>query len=219
MTYGSFSEQLAASLRLLCEREGGVGVVADAIKSSRNTLYQLIHGYLSETGKKREIGSRLRGRLDERYPGWHALALGDVEGGASSFDVVDVRTPPSDVLAALGETEESSPVSHLRGAWVRERGYSAKSLAFVQVTDRGMEPTFYSGDMVLLNVADRKPADDAVFAIKTNAGEPVVRRLIRKGNGWLLHRDNPDQSRYPQVALEEGDEVLGRVVMRVSEVV
>lgn len=208
--YGSIREQLAESLRILCEREGGKKSVADAIGSSPNTINQLIHGYRDAKGNPRVIGARLQRRLDDRYPGWHTLAWANLDRKESLVE--------TSFVDAADDTEEPTPVSLFNAGWVTARGYRAKHLALLRAVGRGMEPTLYHGDLVLINLGDTEPVDDAVFAVKTN-GTVVLRRLVRQGKAWRLHRDNPDQNRYPSAMLEEGDELLGRIVMRLSEIV
>ncbi len=49
--------------------------------------------------------------------------------------------------------------------------------------------------MVIINTADKRPADGIVFAINYE-GEPVVKRMARDIGEWWLTSDNPDQRKY-----------------------
>ena len=68
-------DPLVVALERLIEREGGREVVADEIKSSEQTLYQIVKGVKdSKSGTPKGVGPSLRARLDQRYPGWRVLS-------------------------------------------------------------------------------------------------------------------------------------------------
>lgn len=98
-------------------------------------------------------------------------------------------------------------------SWADRRGFFPEDLVAAVVIGDSMEPTISDGDIVVINTADRKPADGVVFAVNHH-GEPVIKRARRdNGRGWLLASDNPDQEEYPPRACR-GDDCLfvGRVV-------
>lgn len=101
--------------------------------------------------------------------------------------------------------------------WVVQRGYSPASLIAIHVRGESMEPTFYEGDLVVLNTADTRPVDGGVFAINYE-GEPVVKRMSRDAGQWWLTSDNPDQRKYHRkVCAGEACIIVGRIVRRETE--
>jgi hypothetical protein len=101
--------------------------------------------------------------------------------------------------------------------WVVQRGYSPSSLIAIHVRGESMEPTFYAGDLVVLNTADTQPVDGGVYAINYE-GEPVVKRMSRDAGQWWLTSDNPDQRKYHRkVCSGDACIIVGRVVRRETE--
>lgn len=101
--------------------------------------------------------------------------------------------------------------------WIVQRGYSPSSLIAIHVRGESMEPTFYEGDLVVLNTADTRPVDGGVFAINYE-GEPVVKRMARDAGEWWLTSDNPDQRKYHRkVCSGDACIIVGRIVRRETE--
>lgn len=101
--------------------------------------------------------------------------------------------------------------------WIVKKGYSPSSLVAIEVRGESMEPTFYEGDLVVLNTADTRPVDGGVFAINYE-GEPVVKRMARDAGNWWLTSDNPDQRKYHRkVCSGDACIVVGRIVRRETE--
>jgi len=101
--------------------------------------------------------------------------------------------------------------------WIVQRGYSPASLIAIHVRGESMEPTFYAGDLVVLNTADTQPVDGGVYAINYE-GEPVVKRMSRDAGQWWLTSDNPDQRKYHRkVCAGEACIIVGRIVRRETE--
>jgi len=101
--------------------------------------------------------------------------------------------------------------------WVRRRGFDRSKLLAIRVRGESMENTFYEGDLVIINVADKEPTDGGVFAVNYE-GAPVVKRLERDAGQWWLKSDNPDQRKYGR-KICQGDDclIIGRVVRREGE--
>jgi phage repressor protein C with HTH and peptisase S24 domain len=101
--------------------------------------------------------------------------------------------------------------------WIERNGYSRQKLVAIHIKGESMEPTLYEGDLVVINTADTKPVDGAVFAVNYE-GDAVVKRMIRDAGQWWLSSDNPDQRKYFRRSCR-GNEciVVGRVVRRESE--
>ncbi len=98
--------------------------------------------------------------------------------------------------------------------WVERKGYDPEKLISIQVRGESMEPTFYEGDTVVINLADTRLTDNGVFAINYD-GEAVVKRVSRDVGEWWLMSDNPDQRKYYR-RMCKGAEciVVGRIVRR-----
>lgn len=98
--------------------------------------------------------------------------------------------------------------------WADRKGYDPAHLLAIQVKGESMEPTLYEGDTVVINLADKTPQDNAVFAVNYG-GEAVVKRMSRDAGSWWLMSDNADQRKFYR-RLCKGDEciIIGRVVRR-----
>jgi phage repressor protein C with HTH and peptisase S24 domain len=102
-------------------------------------------------------------------------------------------------------------------AWLQARGFKREQLISIGIHGDSMEPSFYDGDSVILNTADREPADGGVFAVNYE-GEPVIKRLTRDAGQWWLTSDNSDQRKYQRkVCRGDGCIIIGRVVKRETE--
>lgn len=114
------------------------------------------------------------------------------------------------------DTEDGGTMT-LSRSWADKRGYDPAQLLAIQVKGESMEPTFYEGDTVIINLADKKPVDNGVFAVNYD-GEAVVKRISRDAGQWWLMSDNPDQRRFYRRACR-GNEciIIGRIVRREGE--
>lgn len=102
----------------------------------------------------------------------------------------------------------------LSRSWVDRKGFDPAKLLSVGVKGESMEPTFYEGDTVVINLADTKPVDNGVFAVNYN-GEAVIKRLSRDVGKWWLMSDNSDQRRFYRRVCEGAEcIIIGRVVRR-----
>lgn len=101
-------------------------------------------------------------------------------------------------------------------AWVERSGYNKERLISTHVRGESMEPTFYEGDLVVLNTADTEPVDGGVYAINYE-GEPLIKRMERDAGHWWLKSDNLDQRKHGRKVCQ-GDAciIVGRVVRKES---
>jgi phage repressor protein C with HTH and peptisase S24 domain len=69
----------------------------------------------------------------------------------------------------------------------------------------------------VVNTADTRPVDGAVFAVNYE-GEAVVKRLSRDAGSWWLASDNADQRRHHR-KICRGDAciLVGRIVRKESD--
>lgn len=115
------------------------------------------------------------------------------------------------------DTGHGSTTTGVFRSWVNRKGYNAEQLISFEVHGESMEPTFYEGDIVVINLADKQLIDNGVYAINYE-GEAVIKRLSRDAGQWWLMSDNPDQRKYYRRRCA-GVEciVIGRVVYRQGE--
>jgi phage repressor protein C with HTH and peptisase S24 domain len=105
----------------------------------------------------------------------------------------------------------------MRRAWIARTGLNPENLVAILVKGDSMEPSLYEDDIVVINTADKKPVDGAVFAMNYE-GEAVVKRMSRDAGDWWLTSDNPDQRKHHR-KICRGDAciVIGRVVRKESD--
>jgi phage repressor protein C with HTH and peptisase S24 domain len=98
--------------------------------------------------------------------------------------------------------------------WVDREGLDPARLVAIQVKGESMEPTLYEGDTIVINLADTKLVDNAIYAVNYE-GEAVVKRIARDVGQWWLMSDNADQRKFHRRACRGGEcIVVGRVVRR-----
>lgn len=101
--------------------------------------------------------------------------------------------------------------------WIERNGYSRDKLIAITVRGESMEPTFYEGDLVVINTADIQPVAGAVYAVNYE-GEPAIKRLARDAGRWWLVSDNVDQRRYYRQSFHsDTSQIIGRVVRKETE--
>lgn len=105
----------------------------------------------------------------------------------------------------------------MRKSWIERTRLDPAHLVAIQVHGESMEPSLYEDDIVILNTADRRAVDGAVFAVNYE-GEAVVKRFTRDAGDWWLTSDNPDQRKYHR-KICRGDAciIIGRVVRKESD--
>lgn len=119
-------------------------------------------------------------------------------------------------FAVESETHDGSMFSVPRN-WADRKGFHPDHLICIKVRGESMEPSLYEDDLVIINTADAKPVDGAVFAVNYE-GEPVVKRLARDAGEWWLTSDNPDQRQYHRKICRGNDcIIIGRIVRKESD--
>jgi len=100
--------------------------------------------------------------------------------------------------------------------FIRDHGLDPDRLIAIQVKGDSMMPALYDGDTVVVNTADTKPVDSAVFAVNYD-GEAVVKRMTRDIGEWWLSSDNRDQAKYGRKLCRDREcLIIGRVVKKDS---
>jgi phage repressor protein C with HTH and peptisase S24 domain len=105
----------------------------------------------------------------------------------------------------------------MRRSWINRTGLNPENLVAILVKGDSMEPSLYEDDIVVINTADKKPVDGAVFAVNYE-GEAVVKRLARDAGEWWLTSDSSDQRKHHRkLCRGEACIVIGRVVRKESD--
>lgn len=128
-----------------------------------------------------------------------------------------IRAPKYDLLTGNGGVLHSEQiVDHLafKGGWlVRELGVEPHALALLSARGDSMEPTISQGDLLLLDLSQRRVDDEAIYALVVKDGV-FAKRIQHLLDGMLSIRcDNPayKEQLVPKEAAESL-RVLGRVV-------
>lgn len=157
------------------------------------------------------------GKGPRRAPG---KAGARAEGPAASYTFVTRVYGP--MLSAGGgrvswEHEEIDSSHAFRRDWLKRKGLAVKDCRIISVEGESMAPFLCTGDVVLVNKADRAIRNGEVYAIAVD-DELRVKRLSRRADGAVeIHSDNPA----PEYAMElvaadaiERLQIIGRVVWR-----
>ena len=130
---------------------------------------------------------------------------------------VRLRLSAGIVGFAVEPDEDAGASFSVETEWLARNRFTPEDLIALEVTGESMEPRLHRGDLVVVNTADKSPADGQVFAVNYE-GEAVVKRLQRDAGHWWLTSDNPDQRRFPRKLFDGVTCLLiGRVVMKKSE--
>lgn len=154
--------------------------------------------------------------IAEAFPGARRVAIADA---TNSIDIPKVNLQLQAGITGF-QTEpdrrDGGTLSIPRG-WIQRRGFDPAQLLAIQVKGESMEPTFYEGDTVVINLADKSPQDNAVFAVNYD-GEAVVKRISRDAGQWWLMSDNSDQRKFYRRLCQGKDcIIIGRIVRREGE--
>ncbi len=130
-----------------------------------------------------------------------------------------------DVEASAGnghktDHEEIAGLHAYRRDWLDKKRLSAAACAVIEARGDSMQPSFFDGDALLVNTAQRRVISGSVFAFRTPDGVRV-KRLFRLLDGRVrVVSDNPDKIQYPDEMLtpEIEAEIIGQVVHRSGDV-
>lgn len=142
-----------------------------------------------------------------------------IEGGmpvriGDEPDTIPIRRVKLKLRAGIAgyETEpelEDGGVLHMPRRIIEKNNFVPHLLLAVTVKGCSMEPLLFEDDVVVVNTADRKPADRELFAVNFN-GEACVKQLWKDGGHWFLRSFHP---KHGPVSVRSGQcEIVGRVV-------
>lgn len=131
--------------------------------------------------------------------------------------------PQYDARAAAGighdnpHVEVKSTLAFKRD-WLRLKGANPASLIVIYADGESMWPTIDDHDVLLLDTSKTEPADGHVFVLANTDKGTIVKRLIKYGASWIIQSDNPDEKKYPDIVLPDGEinehRIIGRVIWR-----
>ena len=140
--------------------------------------------------------------------------------------VIDDRyafIPQYDAKAAAGighdnpHVEVKSTLAFKRD-WLRLKGANPTSLIVIYADGESMWPTIDDHDVLLLDTSKTDPVDGHVFVLANTDKGTIVKRLIKHGSSWIIQSDNPDENKYPDIVLPDGElnehRIIGRVIWR-----
>src|SRR6188768_2500081 len=83
--------------------------------------------------------------------------------------------------------------------------------SFVVVSGSSMEPTYYTGDLVIARESEASVGDVIVYAPEGYGGAQIVHRIVggTAADGWVMQGDNND---FKDPFTPKGDEVKGVVM-------
>jgi SOS-response transcriptional repressor LexA len=119
--------------------------------------------------------------------------------GSIQINTVPVLTP-----LAMAGWKMGSPLSYLQTTVAYAMGTTAAML----VASDALSSTCPTGCYVVVSKAHAATHGSIVLAVVGNAGEPILRRLIKDGGESMLIADD---ARWPTVRLNEGARIIGPV--------
>lgn len=131
-------------------------------------------------------------------------------------DVIPVRRVSLRLQAGFPGFEadrefEDGGVVNLSRKWIEDNDLIPQCLLAIKVRGQSMEPMLFEDDVVVVNIADTKPANNDLYAVNFN-GNAVIKQMVQEGGDWWLYSFNRDPQ-YARVRCRGGEcIVIGRVV-------
>lgn len=199
--------------------EGMLAKVAGALEVPVATLFMLDEAHAAG----REVGPEELRNLLSKLPvgpfvGVTAVPIAQ-EGDPRLIKIplVRLRLQAGITNIQVDHEPEDGGTTSVSRDWIEKNRFSASKLVAIKVRGDSMEPTLYEDDLVIINTADKKPADGAVFAVNYE-GEAVVKRFSRDAGDWWLTSDSPDQRKHHRkICRGEACIIIGRVVRKESD--
>jgi len=166
-----------------------------------------------------DLLGKVSGRADHAH---------DQERGDQPYAPTDdefALVPQLDIAAACGD---GSYIDHVvvkgglafKRSSLRDFGVTESAARVIYARGGSMWPTIQDGCVVLIDTADRDPAEGKVYAVCTPDGDLVLKRLVRDyvptigSQAWIMRSDNPDKTAHPDKILPPDDRTMiaGRAV-------
>lgn len=129
-------------------------------------------------------------------------------------DTIPIRRVKLKLRAGVAgyETEpelDDGGILHVPRRVIEKNNFVPHQLLALTVRGCSMEPLLFEDDIVVINTADKKPADRELFAVNFN-GEACVKQLWKDGGQWYLRSLHP---KFGPVNVRSGQcDIVGRVV-------
>lgn len=180
---------------------------------SKGTISHWLNGHTKPRGKNLTV---LAGALRCK-PEWLQFGVGGNDAKNQSFN--DIPILNVELAAGYGASidlekiQDRMPIST---EWLFENNLSASSLAIVKISGDSMLTRLQDGDMLLVDVSDKKPVSGKVYAIATD-DELRVKRLYRRTDGsWIISSDNKHDPAYQDEIISHNNferlRIIGRAV-------
>jgi SOS-response transcriptional repressor LexA len=200
-------------------------------------LSQILNGSKSSTGTPRGVGDALARKLEQgcgKEVGWLDIPHGTTDiaslvpgakrvhaagnDDASLTQIMKVQLKvQAGITGFLTEPEHhDGETTGVPTEWIRRERLVVSDLIAIVVRGESMEPSLFDGDVIVINVTDKKLVDGAVYAVNYE-GEVVVKRMVRDSGIWWLTSDNSDQRKYHRKSCKGAEcLVIGKVVRKES---
>lgn len=150
----------------------------------------------------------------------NSLQLGEPEhvyvGGTNGEEMWSINRVVGAKLAAgtgevFWEADEVEKSFSFRRDWMQRKGLTPERCKVWAIRGDSMEPKYASGDVLLIDMADRERRHGKIYALVGDEGLRV-KQLLRTESGWTMRSFNQDKTRYPDEPIVEGNvAILGRV--------
>lgn len=189
-----------------------------------STIYDLERGDSKGSTKLHRIAEALGVRASWLETGTGPMrpgageAEGDLDGAEFAFAT---RVKGLTLSAGSGSyvlvTDEVDRSHAFRKDWLARNGLQIRNCKLISVKGESMSPYLQSGDVVLVNTADRAIKSGEVYAIAVD-DELRVKRLVKRADGILEIRSDNPSPQYPVETLDSRKidqlNVIGKVVWR-----
>lgn len=156
-----------------------------------------------------KISPPLEGTLSETAPSQQELRESRNVFSSEDTETVAIRRVKLKLSAGINRiqidqcVEIGEPVSYTKD-WLQRRGLFPEDLLALEVTGESMSPGMEPGDVVVINMAEKVPKHNKIFAVNFD-GQAVIKRMIFKNKNWFLYSDNPDQEQYAPHHCKSGE--------------
>lgn len=207
--------------------------IRKARKAKGWTLEELANAVETDTGNLSRLERGLQG-VSQDLLNKILTALGMTISLGSQDSQADSVQAPSEAdyalipqLTAKGSSGNGYLNDHIevkgglafKRDWLRRMGLKAENLRVAYNHGESNWPTLTDGEVVLIDVSCRDPANGKMFALHDADQQMIFKRLIREiTGGWLIRSDNQDKTRYPDQPVTDegmrGVDIIGRIVWR-----
>lgn len=219
------------NLELLIDEVSGVRSFCDITGKSESQLSQWSNASVdSKSGKPRVMSNDIAYFLEEKFDkpiGWMDnpayISNDDDYRAISRSDIVDADSIRIPVLSNKGSMGDGCELADgdivitsmsVQKEWLNEHIPNSKpaNLSFIHGAGDSMSPTFYPGDVLLVDTGLTTADIDGVYAMVAN-GQLFIKRVTRKMDGSLVvTSDNPNVKTSESLNGDTDVEIKGRIV-------